>query len=163
MKSIIVFIPVHDHSKLVPMKTKLILGETSDTRTSNKITRKSQRIIARTSTRTKPGRFLQKFLVQILYLFHDWDSKFQEDSKWCELDRETRFYDQPYKYPSGGGFWIMTPQAWLARNRRSTTNKTCRVDSGYPPPIWAKLVQNCFDFLAFMAAGTLPTTPLHTS
>jgi hypothetical protein len=34
----------------------------------------------------------------------DWDSKFQEDSKWCELDRETRFYQQPYNYPSGGGF-----------------------------------------------------------
>lgn len=44
---------------------------------------------------------------------NDWDSKFQEDIDWCELDKETRWYDQPYNFPSnsfkfdlGGSFHL---------------------------------------------------------
>jgi hypothetical protein len=34
----------------------------------------------------------------------DWDSKFQEDIDWCQMDENTRWYDEPYNFDSGGDF-----------------------------------------------------------
>jgi hypothetical protein len=33
---------------------------------------------------------------------NDWDSKWKEDRDWCELDADTRFYEQPYNYATSG-------------------------------------------------------------
>jgi hypothetical protein len=32
----------------------------------------------------------------------DWDSKFQGDKDWCELDQQTRWYEKPYNFDSSG-------------------------------------------------------------
>jgi len=34
----------------------------------------------------------------------DWVSKFQEDKNWCLLDKNQRFFNQPYNFDSGGKF-----------------------------------------------------------
>jgi hypothetical protein len=34
----------------------------------------------------------------------DWDSKWQEDRDWCELDKNVRFFEHPYNFDWNGPF-----------------------------------------------------------